>query len=66
MQAPLPLGDGAPSVHDTAHSPRFGLHLALPGSAAQQPRHPLGSAAVSRRRLPGQRLIAARTGFEWG
>lgn len=60
--APFALSDGAPSVHDTAHSPRADAHLARTGSAAQQPAI-LWDARGQPPAPPGQRLIAARTGF---
>ena len=60
--APFALSAGAPSVHDTAHSPRANAHLARTGPAAQQPAI-LWDARGQPPAPPGQQLIAGRTGF---
>ncbi len=60
--APFALSAGAPSVHDTAHSPRADANLARTGPATQQPAI-LWDARGQPPPPPGQELIAARTGF---
>ncbi len=60
---PFALSAGAPSVHDTAHSPRADAHLARTGPAAQQPAV-LWDARGQPSPPPGQRLVAARIAFD--
>lgn len=59
---PFALSAGAPSVHDTAHSPRADAHLARTGPAAQQPAI-FWDARGQPPPPPGEQLIGARTGF---
>lgn len=59
--APFALSAGAPSVHDTAHSPRADAHLVRTGAAAQQPAIFWDSRGQPPA-PPGEQLIGARTG----